>query len=319
MDVRQLFLKLRDYLNNKVIGQEKLIDSLLISLLSGGHILIEGQPGLAKTRVVKLLAASLQAQFKRIQFTSDLLPGDITGTEIYKPNDGEFIFYKGPIFSNLILADEFNRAPAKVQSALLESMAENQVSVGGNTFSLPDLFMILATQNSKDEEGVYQLSSAQLDRFFVKTTLTFPSKENEKKILKIARKEENQSKQLSPTILVNQSDLIMAKKEIQAVYMAESIEDYIIEIIDATRDKNTNISICKYISNGISSRGIQALDKASRAYAWLYGRNFVSPEDVKTVASDVLSHRIQLTINSIAKELTADMVLKKILEKITVS
>ena len=305
---------LKNWMGQQIIGQEKLIDRLLIALLADGHLLVEGAPGLAKTKAIKNLSEAIEGDFHRIQFTPDLLPSDITGTEIYRPEDGSFRFQQGPIFHNLVLADEINRAPAKVQSALLEAMAEHQVSVGRQTFELPKLFLVMATQNPIEQEGTYPLPEAQLDRFLMHVTVGYPDTESERQILHLVRNEARNLDTLPPSI-VAQASLFEARQEVLNLHMAEPVEEYILQLVMATRNPAPySEELAKWIDFGASPRGTIALDLCSRAHAWLKGNDFVSPEDVHEVFHDVLRHRVLLSFEAEAAGVDADSVLTRILE-----
>jgi len=307
---------LRTWLTQQIIGQEKLVDRLLIALLADGHLLVEGAPGLAKTKAIKDLSRAIEGDFHRIQFTPDLLPSDITGTEIYRPEDGSFRFQPGPIFHNLVLADEINRAPAKVQSALLEAMAEHQVSVGRESFKLPPLFLVMATQNPIEQEGTYPLPEAQLDRFLMHVSITYPTAEAERSILQLVR---NEAKNVAPTTpeILSQDDLFEARQEILAMHMAPSVEEYIIQLIMATRNPGVyGADLAGWIDFGSSPRGTIALDRCARAHAWIKGNDFVSPDDVQAVLFDVLRHRVLLSFEAEASGITPDKVLATILERV---
>ena len=305
----------RSYLASKVIGQEGLIDRLIMALLCGGHLLVEGAPGLAKTRIIKELASIIEGNFQRIQFTPDLLPSDVTGTEIYRPEDGTFNFQPGPIFHNLILTDEINRAPAKVQSALLEAMGERQVSFGRETFALPELFMVMATQNPIEQEGTYPLPEAQLDRFLLHVLVDYPDREAETKILQLVRNENAQISAPAQT-LITQHNIFSARQEMLALHMAEPVERYIVELILATRNPPERIK--PWLEFGASPRGTIGLDMCARALAWLNDRNFVTPEDVQSVAHDVLRHRVILSFDADAQGITTDQVIDDLIALVPV-
>ena len=307
---------LKTWLTQQIIGQEKLVDRLLIALLADGHLLVEGAPGLAKTKAIKDLSRAIEGDFHRIQFTPDLLPSDITGTEIFRPEDGSFRFQPGPIFHNLVLADEINRAPAKVQSALLEAMAEHQVSVGRESFQLPPLFLVMATQNPIEQEGTYPLPEAQLDRFLMHVSITYPSADAERSILHLVRDEARNAAPSVPEI-VSQTDLFAARQEILAMHMAPAVEEYIIQLIMATRNPDVyGADLAGWIDFGASPRGTIALDRCSRAHAWIKGKDFVSPDDVQAVLFDVLRHRVLLSFEAEASGITPDKVLATILERV---
>src|SRR5690554_4477325 len=269
MSAHKALLALRNYLTSQVLGQERLVDRLLIALLADGHLLVEGAPGLAKTKAIKHLAEGLEASFQRIQFTPDLLPSDITGTDIYRPESGLFEFQQGPVFHNLILADEINRAPAKVQSALLEAMAEHQVSVGRETFNLPPLFLVMATQNPIEQEGTYPLPEAQLDRFLMYVTVDYPDTDAERQILRLVRNDARQQPSPEPAV-ITQEQLFRARREVLDIHMAESVEEYILQLVMATRNPAPySEELASWIDYGASPRGTIALDICARAHAWL--------------------------------------------------
>ncbi|WP_339868153.1 MoxR family ATPase [Pseudohongiella nitratireducens] len=307
---------LKNWLTTQIIGQERLVDRLLIALLADGHLLVEGAPGLAKTKAIKDLSRAVEGDFHRIQFTPDLLPSDITGTEIFRPEDGSFRFQPGPIFHNLVLADEINRAPAKVQSALLEAMAEHQVSVGRESFQLPPLFLVMATQNPIEQEGTYPLPEAQLDRFLMHVAIDYPKAEAERDILHLVRDEARHVAPEAPSV-VSQEDLFAARQEILSMHMAPEVEEYIIQLIMATRNPETyGDDLENWIDFGASPRGTIALDRCARAHAWIAGNDFVSPDDVQAVLFDVLRHRVLLSFEAEASGVTADKVLATILERV---
>ena len=309
---------LQKQLNSEILGQEKLVERLLIALLADGHLLVEGAPGLAKTKAIKVLSDYLQGAFQRIQFTPDLLPGDITGTDIYHPEDGSFKFQKGPIFNNLVLADEINRAPAKVQSALLEAMAERQVSVGGNTYPLDSLFLVMATQNPIEQEGTYPLPEAQLDRFLMHIKIDYPDASAEHKILKLVRGEAL-GKQETHDFELSQAQIFAARKEILSLHMSEPVEAYLVQLIIATRDPSQySEELASWIEFGASPRGTIALDRCARAHAWLHGRDFVSPDDVQAIAHDVLRHRILISFEAEASGKTPDNIIDELLKLVPV-
>jgi MoxR-like ATPase len=306
--------QLKTWLSEQIIGQEKLVDRLLIALLADGHLLVEGAPGLAKTKAIKNLSEGIEGDFHRIQFTPDLLPSDITGTEIYRPEDGSFRFQQGPIFHNLVLADEINRAPAKVQSALLEAMGEHQVSVGRQTFKLPELFLVMATQNPIEQEGTYPLPEAQLDRFLMHVRVDYPTIESERKILHLVR---NQARNIATPLpaRVSQTTLFAARQEVLNIHMAPAVEEYILQLVMATRHpERYSKELASWIDFGASPRGTIALDLCSRAHAWLKGNDFVSPEDVHEVVRDVLRHRVLLSFEAEAAGVDPDKVLGVLLE-----
>ncbi len=317
--VRQTILSLRDYLRQMIIGQERLLDRLLIAMLADGHMLVEGAPGLAKTKAIKDLASGLMAGFQRIQFTPDLLPADITGTEVYRPEDGSFVFQKGPVFQNLILADEINRAPAKVQAALLEAMAERQVSVAGVTHKLPRLFLVMATQNPIEQEGTYPLPEAQLDRFLMQVCISYPSVNDERRILRLVRGEALDQQQPQPAI-ISQEIIFAARQEVLQLHMDEAVENYIVHLIDATRHPaKYQQNLGSLLDFGASPRGTIALDRCARAHAWLAGRDFVTPEDVQAIAHDVLRHRIIPSYEAEARGMNADRILAQLIQLVAVA
>jgi MoxR-like ATPase len=306
-------------LTKRVIGQEHLTQRLFVALLCGGHLLVEGAPGLAKTRAIKALAGLIEGDFHRIQFTPDLLPSDVTGTEIYRQETGSFVFQQGPIFHNLVLADEINRAPAKVQSALLEAMAENQVSFGRQTFALPDFFMVMATQNPIEQEGTYALPEAQLDRFLMQINVDYPSRESEAEILQLVRSEmlaESEILAHEQPALISQNDIKTARQQILRLHLAEPVERYLVELILASR--NPPDSLRPLIELGASPRGTIGLDLCARATAWLDRRDFVTPEDVQAVAHDVLRHRLICSFEADAQGIQSDEVISELLRLVPV-
>lgn len=310
---------LQSWLNDQIIGQEHLISRLLIALLADGHLLVEGAPGLAKTKAIKTLAQAIEGNFHRIQFTPDLLPSDVTGTDIYRPEHHQFEFQPGPIFHNLVLADEINRAPAKVQSSLLEAMAERQVSVGRNTYPLPTLFMVMATQNPIEQEGTYPLPEAQLDRFLLHVVVDYPSLSAERRILQLARNEAA-SVAASEAPAISQQTILQARQEILGIHMADAVEEYIVHIINATRrPAQYSESIDGLIEYGASPRATIALDRCARAHAWLSGRDYVSPDDVQAVAHDVLRHRLIMSFDAEANGTSMDQVIDHLLQAVPVS
>ena len=319
MSLQHTFGELRTHLAKRIIGQEKLVDRLLIALLADGHLLVEGAPGLAKTTAIKALADHLQGDFHRIQFTPDLLPSDVTGSEIYRAETGQFEFQRGPIFHNLVLADEINRAPAKVQSALLEAMGERQVSVGMRTFPLDRLFMVMATQNPIEQEGTYPLPEAQLDRFLMHVVIDYPSAEAEKAILQLARNEYRQG-QGQVDIRLSPEQVFAARTEVADLHMAEPVEQYLLALVLATRDaRDLDPELDRWTAFGASPRGTIALDRCARAQAWLDGRDYVTPDDVRAVAFDVLRHRVLLTFEAEAEGMTADTVIQRLIDRVPVT
>jgi len=308
------FQALKTQLNQQIIGQSHLTERLLIALLSDGHLLVEGPPGLAKTKAIKVLSEMLEGGFHRIQFTPDLLPSDITGTDIYRPETGEFVFQSGPIFHNLILADEINRAPAKVQAALLEAMAEGQVSIGKRSLPMEKLFMVMATQNPLEQEGTYPLPEAQLDRFMMHVNVGYPNAESEHQILKLVEDEARQENQKPNFTTMSQNDLFSAREEILNLHMAESIKNYIVELVMATREpKRYAEALASCISVGVSPRATIALSRCARSHAWLSGKNFVSPDDVQAVIHDVFRHRLILDFEAEAQGIPADNIIDQVL------
>jgi MoxR-like ATPase len=310
---------LKEHVSKNVIGQETLVDRLLIALLADGHLLVEGAPGLAKTRAIKVLSDGIDADFHRVQFTPDLLPADLTGTEIYRPQDGSFKFQQGPLFHNLILADEINRAPAKVQSALLEAMGERQITVGTVTYTLPELFLVMATQNPIEQEGTYPLPEAQLDRFLLHVRIDYPKAETEQKILHLVRSEATLTDDLAALSRISQQDLLDARQAVLKTHMADNIEQYLLQIVLATRQpQQYGEDLAQWIQWGVSPRGTIALDRCARAHAWLAGRDYVGPEDVQALAFDVLRHRILLNYEAQAEGITPDRVIEELIARIAV-
>jgi MoxR-like ATPase len=292
------FARLRADLRGRIVGQEGLIERLLIALLAEGHLLVEGAPGLAKTTAIKELAARIEGNFQRVQFTPDLLPGDLTGTDIYRPETGEFQFQSGPLFHNLILADEVNRAPAKVQSALLEAMGERQITVGGRTYPLPDPFLVMATQNPIEQEGTYPLPEAQLDRFLMHVRVQYPDPATERSILDIARAEARGRLRRNDDAQTRIGrDLIMtARDEVMDLHMADNLEEYLVQLVLATRDPSPyDQELARLVDYGGSPRATIAMDRCARARAWLRGGDYVTPDDIHAVAYDVLRHRVLLS------------------------
>lgn len=313
-EIRNKIAGLQNFMNSRILGQKDLVDKLLITLLADGHALVEGAPGLAKTKAIKTLASMINAVYNRIQFTPDLLPADITGSEIYIASEGKFEFRKGPIFANLVLADEINRAPAKVQSALLEAMAERQVSVGGKRYQLPELFMVMATQNPIEHEGTYNLPEAQLDRFLMYIKINHPDAATEKQILKLVRGEIAAGEEKAPAG-VAVDDVLAARQEALGVHMSEGVEEYLVQLVMATRNpEKYNNSLKGYVAFGASPRATLALDRCSKVHAWLAGRDFVTPEDIHAVVYDVLRHRLILTFEAQAEGVTSDDVIASLLK-----
>ncbi len=313
--------QLRSAVGDCIIGQQALVDRLLIALLADGHLLVEGAPGLAKTTAIKAIGDRIDGDFHRIQFTPDLLPADLTGTEIYRPQEARFEFQKGPVFHNLILADEVNRAPAKVQSALLEAMGEHQVTVGRVTYPLPKLFLVMATQNPIEQEGTYPLPEAQLDRFLMHVTIGYPDAGAESSILALARRQaRSRLGQLEPVeLMVDQASIFAAQEEVLDLYLAPQLQEYLVQLILATRDpSHYSEELARWISYGASPRGTIALDRCARAHAWLNGRDYVTPEDIQTMAPDVLRHRVLLSFEAEADGVTPDLVIADLLARVAV-
>ncbi len=317
----QAIQNLQAYVNNYVIGQDKLIERMLIALLADGHLLVEGAPGLAKTRAIQVMSRGIEADFHRVQFTPDLLPADLTGTEIYRQQDSTFNFQPGPLFHNLILADEINRAPAKVQAALLEAMAERQITVGRTTYKLPELFLVMATQNPIEQEGTYPLPEAQLDRFLLHVTIDYPEKHHEKEILLLARAEARQQDNASAREFtpLSQEILLEARQNVLELHMSTELEDYLLAIIAATRNPGAyNQELAQALQYGASPRATIALDRCSRARAWLHQRDYVTPEDIQDVAYDILRHRLILSYEAEAEGVTTDQVISRIIQTVGV-
>ncbi|EMI45516.1 AAA family ATPase [Rhodopirellula sp. SWK7] len=304
-------------MNAAVIGQETVVERLLIALLANGHVLMEGLPGTAKTRSIKTLSSLIESEFSRVQFTPDLLPSDVTGSEIYREQTGDFEFQQGPIFGNLVLADEINRAPAKVQAALLEAMEERQVTVAGTTHRLPNLFLVLATQNPIEQEGTYPLPEAQMDRFLVYVQVPYPPAENELEILRLVRSENTGERTTAER--ASKDAIFEARKQVNAIHVEPSVEQYIVDLVIATREpKRYGDELARLINVGASPRATIALDAAARARAWLRGNDFVSPEDVQSVAPACLAHRIHLTYEADAEGMTREGVVAQVLENVAV-
>lgn len=333
MSVLPAVQALQSQLENAVIGQPLLVNRLLLALLVDGHLLVEGAPGLAKTRAIKALADHIESNYQRVQFTPDLLPADLTGTEVYRPADGSFVFQQGPLFNNLILADEVNRAPAKVQSALLEAMAEQQISVGDKTYALPAPFMVMATQNPIEQEGTYPLPEAQLDRFLMQVIIDYPDPQHEADILRLVRAEalsdvvslnETQAQSAAvepsePSLTLSLDALFAARREVLEVYLADNVEAYLVRLVTTSRNAaQLDEELGRWISYGASPRGTLSLDSAARAHAWLAGRDYVSPGDVQAVIHDVLRHRILLTFEAEADGVGASDVIDRLLQLVAV-
>jgi MoxR-like ATPase len=321
MSSQPAIIELKNFIAQHIIGQEKLVDRLLIALLADGHLLVEGPPGLAKTRAIKVLGDGIESDFHRVQFTPDLLPADLTGTEVYRPQDGSFKFQQGPLFHNLVLADEINRAPAKVQSALLEAMAERQITIGRETYPLPDLFLVMATQNPLEQEGTYPLPEAQLDRFLMHVIITYPSGSEEKAILHLARNEARTAQSASGEAehIIREQDVFDARRAVLDMYLSDDLEQYLLEIVLATRNPGTyGDDLAEWIEYGASPRATIALDRCARSHAWIDGRDYVGPEDIQAIASDVLRHRIILNYEAAADGITADQFVTELISRVAV-
>lgn len=308
------FHTLDQSLNKLILGQQHLVERLQIALLADGHLLVEGAPGLAKTRAIKSLAGLINASFQRIQFTPDLLPADITGSDIFRPEDATFTFQPGPVFNQLILADEINRAPAKVQSALLEAMGERQISVNGKTMQLPELFLVMATQNPIEQEGTYALPEAQLDRFLLHVTVDYPDANAENDILELARAELKPSTTATTPVL-DASGVMHAREAIMEVHMAPQVQNYLVQLVMATRQPSAyHDSLADDLEHGASPRATIALDRCARARAWLLGRDYVTPDDIQSLAHDCLRHRLILSLTAHARGQTTDQVIDRLLD-----
>ena len=319
MQHREQIIELEKWLRGQIIGQERLVNRLLTALLADGHLLVEGAPGLAKTKAIKTLGQGLEGDFHRIQFTPDLLPSDITGTEIYRAQEGTFEFQQGPIFHNLILADEINRAPAKVQSALLEAMAERQVSFGLQTFQLPELFLVMATQNPIEQEGTYPLPEAQLDRFLMHVNVDYPDASSERSILQLVRQEmiSTQREPATPPLVLKQETIFAARQELLNMHMAPVVEEYIVQLTMATRNPALfGDDLANWLEYGASPRGTIALDICARANAYLLGKDFVSPDDVQAVVHDVFRHRLIVSFEAEATGIDADHVIDTLVQRV---
>ncbi len=299
-------------INKVMVGQEKLVERALIALLADGHILLEGVPGLAKTLLVKTTAEAISADFSRIQFTPDLLPADLVGTQIYNPKTGEFSIHQGPLFANIVLADEINRAPAKVQSALLEAMQERQITIGDTTYKMDDLFLVLATQNPIEQEGTYPLPEAQVDRFMLKVNVDYPSRDEERIII------DRMTNAVAPSVapVVSPQDILQARATIKQIYVDDKIKDYVLDLVLTTRNPGSNglSDLNNLIDFGASPRASISLIQAARAHAFLKGRGFVTPDDIKQVSPDVLRHRVITTYEAEAENITSDHIVKRILD-----
>ncbi len=316
------FNELRRQLREKILGQGALVDNLLIALLADGHLLVEGAPGLAKTTAIKELAKRIEGDFHRLQFTPDLLPGDLTGTEVYRPQTGEFKFQRGPIFHNLLLADEINRAPAKVQSALLEAMGEHQVTVGQTTYTLERPFLVMATQNPIEQEGTYPLPEAQLDRFLMHISIDYPAVESEKQILALAKEQARAEYDHGTNVdtILTKDQLQQAQTEVLDLHMAEAVEDYLVQLVIASRNPSAyGEDLARWVNYGASPRGTIALDRCARAHAWLQQRDYVSPEDVQSVIHNVLRHRVLLSFEAEAEGISPDDFIRELIRRVPVS
>ncbi len=321
MSVVEQFQQLEAHASRLIIGQAHLINRMLIALLCDGHLLVEGAPGLAKTRAIKVLAESVEGDFHRLQFTPDLLPADLTGTDIYRPQDGSFEFRQGPLFHNLILADEINRAPAKVQSALLEAMEERQITVGDKSYALDDLFLVMATQNPIEQEGTYPLPEAQLDRFLLHVQVGYPTAEDERRILVLNRDEAKAAKRdaFQPPEPLSAAAIMQARQDILRLHLADELEEYIVNVVMATRDPaSVDASLDGQVMYGASPRASMGIDRAARAHAWLEGRDYVGPEDIQAVASDVLRHRLVLSFEAEADGVDANSIIERVLDGVGV-
>ena len=310
---------LRDQVARSILGQANLIERLLIALLADGHLLVEGAPGLAKTTAIKELAARIEGDFQRVQFTPDLLPGDLTGTDIYRPEQGRFEFQPGPLFHNLVLADEVNRAPAKVQSALLEAMGEHQITVGTRTYPLPEPFLVMATQNPIEHEGTYPLPEAQLDRFLMHVRVGYPDAGAERRILGIAREEARvrRGAGAQPEVLVSREQVFAAREEVMGLYLAANLEEYIVELVLATRDPAPyGEGLKRLVDYGGSPRATIALERCARAHAWLRGNDYVTPQDVHAVVFDCLRHRVLVSYEAEAEGVTPDRFVGDLLARV---
>ncbi len=315
---RQAVTAVRTYMNQQVLGQPELVDGLLTALLADGHILVEGPPGLAKTRAIKMLSNCIEGKFHRVQFTPDLLPADLTGTDIYRPQDGTFVFQPGPLFHQILLADEINRAPAKVQSALLEAMAEQQITIGRKSYQLPDLFLVMATQNPLEQEGTYPLPEAQLDRFMLHLQLTYPDAMTELAILRLTHNESSNKVEIEAPKMT-QDELFAARQEVLQVKLATAVENYIVTLIMATRRPVAyDAELARWLAYGASPRATMALARCSRVRAWLQGRDFVTPDDVQACAYPILRHRLILSMEAEADGIDTNQAINRLLQKVVV-
>ena len=319
---REQLHQLRDFMDSRILGQKRLTSRMLIALLADGHILVEGPPGLAKTRAVKTLANGIEGDFQRIQFTPDLLPADLTGTDVYRPQDSSFVFQQGPLFHHVIVADEINRAPAKVQSALLESMEERQITVGKTTYPLPELYFVMATQNPIEQEGTYPLPESQLDRFLLKVVIDYPKVDSEIEIMQRVHLEALQDQQvlaIPDSLPVLQQTLFDARRDVLEIFVSEPVNQYIAQLVDASRNPTSySTELAGLIQYGASPRASLAFDRCSRALAWLEGRDYVTPEDVQQLAHEILRHRILLTYQAEADGRSVDTVIDELLAKVPV-
>lgn len=319
-ELSKRFQLLVSHINEKIVGQPQLTERLLLALLADGHLLVEGPPGLAKTKAIKVLSDMVEGSFHRIQFTPDLLPSDITGTDIYRPETGEFVFQSGPIFHNLILADEINRAPAKVQAALLEAMAEGQVSIGKRSLKMEPLFLVMATQNPLEQEGTYPLPEAQLDRFMMHVNIDYPDAASEHKILDIVEQEARAVKEVNNFTPLSQNDLFAARKAVLNLHLADSVKDYIVELVMATRSPDRyGVELAQCINVGVSPRATIALARCARSRAWLNGKDFVSPDDVQAVIHDVFRHRLILSFEAEAQGISVDDITDQLIKLVPVT
>ena len=324
LDIRAIegFQTIRTHVNRQIIGQVEMVDRLLIALLADGHLLVEGAPGLAKTKAVKEIARCVEGDFHRVQFTPDLLPADLTGTEVYRPDDGSFVFQPGPLFHNIILADEVNRAPAKVQSALLEAMGERQITVGKTTYNLPRLFMVMATQNPIEQEGTYPLPEAQLDRFLMHIRVDYPAGNSEREILQLVREETlKQIDDIPDTMepLISQELVFSAREQLLRLHMAAPLEEYLVQLVLATRQPEVyETDFKRWVNFGASPRATIALDRCARAHAWLNRRDYVSPDDIQAVAHDVFRHRILMSFEAEAEGIDADRFVSELIKRVAV-
>ncbi|HKY92400.1 MAG TPA: MoxR family ATPase [Nevskiaceae bacterium] len=317
-DSRAAFQRLRGYLTEQVLGQQTLIERLLVALLADGHLLVEGPPGLAKTRAIKALANAVEGSFQRVQFTPDMLPADLTGSDIYRPEEGTFRFQRGPLFHNLILADEVNRAPAKVQSALLEAMGERQITVGGATYPLSGLFLVMATQNPIEHEGTYPLPEAQLDRFLLHTLVDYPDRATTLEIMALTRREALMEQAIPPPRhQLAQDAIFAARREVLGLTLVDPVAEYIAALVDATRKPGPySEKLAGWLRWGASPRAALAIERGARALAWLSGRDYVGPEDVQAIAPDALRHRLLLDYTAQARGVTAQGCVEELLAKV---